>query len=313
MKFFENGKVFENEKAVISNKTEFIKLGNKYVYALFDPRNDWYHIFFRASSLKEAEATPIPREDKDFIEISLARHFNDTYTHSKNVIYCPENLVIPVGTEVYYGHFKKCVVLGRDNVCYYIKVIDDNDMMSYQIVHWSAIKAVRGNYFVNPRNNIRYYTGTISNLLHKILFFGCDMNPEYQRGNVWTVEQEEKLIDSIFKQINIGAFIFAEKDWTKGHDVVDDLYEIVDGKQRLTAILHFIEGKIKYNGLYYHEMHEYNRSFFEGTNVMIGEINFQNGYNKKEVIENFIRLNECGSTVDSAVIEKAKALKEECK
>ena len=135
------------------------------------------------------------------------------------------------------------------------------------------------------------------------------MNPEYQRGNVWTVEQEEKLIDSIFKQINIGAFVFVEKDWACNGDVVDDMYEILDGKQRLTAILHFVEGKIKYNGLCYHEMSRYNQFFFEDTQILMGELKFRDEYDKKKVLENFIRLNECGSTVDSSVIEKAKEIK----
>ena len=74
---------------------------------------------------------------------------------------------------------------------------------------------------------------------------------------------------------------------------------------------YFIEGKIKYNGMYYHEMHNYNRSFFEDTQIMVGEISFRNGYNKKEVLENFIRLNECGSTMNNDIIKNAKELMEE--
>ena len=44
----------------------------------------------------------------------------------------------------------------------------------------------------------------------------------------------------------------------------------------------------------------------------MGELNFRNkSYDKKEVLENFIRLNESGSSMDKEIIEKAKRMKEE--
>ncbi|MCE8003964.1 GmrSD restriction endonuclease domain-containing protein [Billgrantia ethanolica] len=58
------------------------------------------------------------------------------------------------------------------------------------------------------------------------------VNRRYQRKLVWTLEEKQKLIDSILRDYPIPAILLAEKE---GH------YEIIDGLQRLHAILSFIE------------------------------------------------------------------------
>lgn len=313
MIFYEDGKTYEVEPEKVSKtKVNHInKVGNRYLFYVFDRSRNRNHVFFGAKTLKDAVSIHIPYENPDYIEITLKNNFISTYSHSRNVFTRPAVRDIPIGEKCIFGNLQNCIILGKNNVSYYVKIADDPNNIKYDVVHWShVVPVMKREYFENPRNNIRYYNTTISDLMHKMFYFGCDMNPDYQRGNVWTAEQEEKLIDSVFKQINIGAFIFAHKDWAKNHEIVDDMFEIVDGKQRLTAILHFIEGKIKYNGLYYHEMHNFNRNFFEDTQVLVGEIEFRNGiYNKQEILENFIRLNECGSSMNKDVIEHAKALK----
>lgn len=310
MIFYENGDVFETEATPIKS-SKFIKIGYQYVYAVFDTRNKWYHIFFRGRTLKEMAEKGFPYEDKDYINITLTNHYKREYGASKNICKCPVERDIEIGAEVNYGNIKG-IVLAKTDVTYYVKLFYGENV-DYEVIHWNDLFVNNyDNLFENPTNNIYYSNQTISGLLTKLFKFGVDINPDYQRGNVWTQEQEEKLIDSIFNQINIGAFIFAQKNWSKGFDVVDDMYEIVDGKQRITAILHFVQGKIKYKGLFYYEMHPFNRRFFESTQILMGELNFRNkSYDKKEVLENFIRLNESGSSMDKEIIEKAKRMKEE--
>jgi Protein of unknown function DUF262 len=58
------------------------------------------------------------------------------------------------------------------------------------------------------------------------------VNRRYQRKLVWTLEEKQKLIDSILKDYPIPAILLAEKEGK---------YEIIDGLQRLHAILSFIE------------------------------------------------------------------------
>lgn len=61
------------------------------------------------------------------------------------------------------------------------------------------------------------------------------VNRRYQRKLVWTLEEKQKLIDSIQKQYPIPAILIAEREEHPG------TYEIIDGLQRLHTIISFIE------------------------------------------------------------------------
>ncbi|WP_082177976.1 GmrSD restriction endonuclease domain-containing protein [Aeromonas schubertii] len=62
------------------------------------------------------------------------------------------------------------------------------------------------------------------------------VNRRYQRKLVWTLEEKQKLIESLLKKYPIPAILLAEKESGDG------VYEIIDGLQRLNAITSFIEG-----------------------------------------------------------------------
>jgi len=62
---------------------------------------------------------------------------------------------------------------------------------------------------------------------------GCNL----QRKHVWTLEQKRELIFSIIKGVNIGKITLIQ------HETKDDtIYQVIDGKQRLSAIIDFIFG-----------------------------------------------------------------------
>ncbi len=61
------------------------------------------------------------------------------------------------------------------------------------------------------------------------------VNRRYQRKLVWTLEEKQKLIDSILKKYPIPAILIAETNDKPG------TFEIIDGLQRLHAIVSFIE------------------------------------------------------------------------
>ncbi|CAM3776885.1 DUF262 domain-containing protein [Castellaniella denitrificans] len=60
------------------------------------------------------------------------------------------------------------------------------------------------------------------------------VNRRYQRKLVWTLEEKQRLIESIMKRYPIPAILIAERKSGDG-------YEIIDGLQRLHAIVSFIE------------------------------------------------------------------------
>lgn len=76
-------------------------------------------------------------------------------------------------------------------------------------------------------------TWNISSFKDRAKVGGIELNPTYQRDNVWSDKESSELIDSIMRGIPLPSIILNQR---KG----DDSLEIVDGKQRLTAILRFI-------------------------------------------------------------------------
>ena len=61
------------------------------------------------------------------------------------------------------------------------------------------------------------------------------VNRRYQRKLVWTLEEKQRLIESLLKKYPIPAILVAEREGAPG------TYEIIDGLQRLHAIVSFIE------------------------------------------------------------------------
>jgi len=61
------------------------------------------------------------------------------------------------------------------------------------------------------------------------------VNRRYQRKLVWTLEEKQKLIESLLKKYPVPAILLAERDGNPG------TFEIIDGLQRLHSILSFIE------------------------------------------------------------------------
>ena len=75
------------------------------------------------------------------------------------------------------------------------------------------------------------------------------MNRRYQRKLVWTLEEKQAFIDSLSKKYSVPLFLFATKE--KEGNIQ---YEIIDGMQRLNAIMSFIENEfpIELNGVSYY-------------------------------------------------------------
>ena len=67
-------------------------------------------------------------------------------------------------------------------------------------------------------------------------------DPPYQRDyNVWEEEQKSFLIDTIYKNFPMPPIFLEQKiDTSNGKTT----YDVIDGKQRLTTIIDFIEGKV---------------------------------------------------------------------
>lgn len=67
------------------------------------------------------------------------------------------------------------------------------------------------------------------------------LDPEFQRGKVWSNKQKSELIESILMGIPIPVFYFFEAK--------DTTIQVVDGRQRISAIIDFMNDKFKLGSL----------------------------------------------------------------
>ena len=92
----------------------------------------------------------------------------------------------------------------------------------------------------------RYYRKstsiTISNFYEQYQLNKYRLDPPYQRDmNVWDIEQKSFLLDTIFKNFPIPP-IFLEQKINSDTGITN--YDVIDGKQRLSTIIGFINNEI---------------------------------------------------------------------
>ncbi|KGH45966.1 hypothetical protein IN07_14375 [Modestobacter caceresii] len=82
---------------------------------------------------------------------------------------------------------------------------------------------------------------SITWLLNLNRYKQLDLNPPYQRRSVWSLREKQRFLDTILRNYPSPAIFF--------HTSLDDegnpTYHVVDGKQRLSTILDFVDNKIR--------------------------------------------------------------------
>jgi len=123
---------------------------------------------------------------------------------------------------------------------------------------------------------------------HKDELTNIDMNPFFQRGYVWKEKQKIAYIEYILKNGFSSRDIFWNHPYwgrfTKPASMV-----LVDGKQGISAVLDFLNNKIKAFGFYYKE--------YEGSvpHHCGFKMHINNLKSEKDVVEWYIGLNTGGS------------------
>lgn len=111
-------------------------------------------------------------------------------------------------------------------------------------------KEVVENEFVEKRNllqktKIVRQTWSIAEIYQKIKDGKLILDPDYQRRAIWGNDKKTAFIESLYMEIMIPPIYVVE---IPGEDILDETkYEVVDGKQRLTAIMDFIKGTLRLN------------------------------------------------------------------
>lgn len=160
---------------------------------------------------------------------------------------------------------------------------------------WDGVKPIHQ----EDRLRINYYQTQLQSLLRRHV----DFDPDYQRGFVWGLSDKQDLIESIFMEVDIGKFVFRNLPYAP-HPAPH--YEIVDGKQRLSALVEFFEGRFAWRKTLFRDMHPRDRSHFECYGVSLCDL--AESTTRKQVLEVFVRLNTSGKPQDPEHLAHVKAM-----
>jgi len=147
---------------------------------------------------------------------------------------------------------------------------------------------------------LNYQHRTVEGLLWMVYGSGVEMNPEYQREYVWSYSDQQELVHSIFQGYDIGKFVFVKIPWK---DSKTPSHEVLDGKQRLNALLGFYEGLVDYNGVYFHQLSRREQHHFQDHPVSFAEVD---RITLKQKLDYFIALNTTGRVMDDETIFLAR-------
>jgi hypothetical protein len=188
-----------------------------------------------------------------------------------------------------------------DSTSYKIHYMDWYDFVSYKSPE--EIESIE-RLEVDDDIRFSYSQRDISSLINLYLGkYGIDLDPEYQRGNVWKHHQKISLIDSIFNNIDIGKFAVIKRPW--GPDgskpLTPKLHEMLDGKQRLTAIIEFYLGMFTYKGKTFDQLCPLDKQHFKYYSVSEAETE---PLTDEQKYRYFLKLNTTGTPVDPEHMEK---------
>ena len=195
-------------------------------------------------------------------------------------------------------------------VCEAIGVIRNRDGIGaneFHVQEWMNLfpysQSADTEFAKEDRYYIRQSNSSLQSLLHMVYsgHAGVDFDSEYQRDHVWKLEDKIALLDSIFNNIDIGKFLFVQlSEYTPGK-----YYQVVDGKQRLTALCEFYEDRFQYNGYYYSQL-----SFMDKYKITNHPITYGilENPSKRGIYETFIKMNTCGKPMDVKHINNVKKL-----
>jgi hypothetical protein len=146
--------------------------------------------------------------------------------------------------------------------------------------------------------------GSLEWHLSKEIESGLDLDPDFQRGHVWTRDQQSRYVEYILRGGESGKDLYFNcDDYSKG---ATGSYVIVDGKQRLQAVRSFLRDDVPAFG--------YPRSQWTGN--MRGLFlrfswNVASLKTRADVLEWYLNFNSGGSVHTKEELDRVRALLDE--
>lgn len=231
---------------------------------------------------------------------------------------CPEvNYFFKVGESVTLGGLNDCrieeiledgmilLISYHDTGKTYGKPFDYGRKPMY--TYWFEIDpkdAIQNTSFGRERMNTQNRQTVLHGFISELYRRGMIDSPEYQRDYVWTIVDKQRLVRSIFDRADIGKFV------TMSHPYPENRIEIIDGKQRIRAIMDFMEGRFDYNGYTWFQLSWLDKFIFQDQIVQVTEL--QSDYVKKsDVLWLFLMVNRGGVPQTDEQLSKVQKLYDE--
>lgn len=167
----------------------------------------------------------------------------------------------------------------------------------------------------DPNYNVTVEWAYLDDWLKSAQSYGkLDLDPEFQRGHVWTRDQQIAYLEYVLRGgMGSNVILWNADQWTwlreKGATVPNNVIQLVDGKQRLIAVMMFLNNELPAFGHYLAE--------FEDARIIKRRFRFEFRINNlqkyDDVLKWYIQLNAGGTPHTAEEIERVKGLLETVK
>ena len=136
-----------------------------------------------------------------------------------------------------------------------------------------------------------------------------DLNPDFQRGHVWSVDQLTHFIENCLRGVVAGSGYLLQfncPDWSEGQSQSDlpPGFQCIDGLQRYTAVTEYIKGNVKPFGFTAEQL--------SGTQFSPGRFHMKVAVHdftrRADLLEHYLALNAGGTPHGAEEIERVRRL-----
>lgn len=272
------------------------------------------------------ELTRKEKIDAAYKKLNDERQYDGEVAHDFDV---PERRRLYAGDKVEIGNLTNCVVIETSpdfkqviveythlGVFNFEYTHTGNNYGNPTITHgmiggwyWNNIVKLDGfvqtPFDVEQQYRLHYTTTDIFGMIHRVMHRGVVDNPDYQRGYVWTFEDKLNYIDSVFGNRDLGKFIFVEDSTYR-----DNRLEALDGKQRLNAIIEFMDSVFPFKGVFWDQLPSLIRTEFKGRQVQTTSID-RNTTDRATLLRTFLNVNAGGVPQTEQHLEHVRKLLEQ--
>ena len=179
------------------------------------------------------------------------------------------------------------------------------------MVAWVFEKKEKG-YLKNL--TINHVTSFLGSFLNEYTDGSYDFDPIYQRDLVWTREQKQAFLEALVTgQAKIEP-TFIKRPFKTGQPD----YEVLDGKQRLNAIIDYVHGDFPIYDLYYDQLSDTNIQILYDVPMVFKHIVYYGPNGRAEMpldikLELFLQENDYGTHISKEHLASIKKLMKQTK